>query len=64
MMYSPIVHVVLPTFRRSMERNHAADICEYLVTTVQPIWEILDEKDTPRVFSRPEFDILLDHLRT
>ncbi len=38
-------------FRRSMQCNDAADICEDLVTTVQHIWEILDE-DTPRVFSR------------
>ena len=51
-------------FRRSMERSHAVDICEDLVTTVHHIWEILDEKDTPRVFSRTEVDILLDHLCT
>ena len=51
-------------FRRSMERSHAVDICEDLVTTVHHIWEILDEKDTPRVFSRTEVDILLDNLCT
>ncbi len=50
--------------RRSMERKHAADICEDLITTVQHIWEFLDEKDTPRIFSRTEVDILLDHLCT
>ncbi len=47
-----------------MERSHAVDICEDLVTTVHHIWEILDEQDTPRVFSRIEVDILLDHLCT
>ncbi len=51
-------------FRRSMERNHAADICNKPVTTVQHIWEILDEKATPRVVSRTEVDILLNHLCT
>ncbi len=51
-------------FRRSMERRHAVDICEDLVTTVYHIWEILDQKDTPRVFNRTEIDILLDHLCT
>ncbi len=48
-----------------MERKHVADICEDLITTVQHIREILDEKDTPRIFSRTEVDyILLDHLCT
>ena len=41
-----------------MERSHAVDICEDLVTAAYHIWEILDEKDTPRVFSRIEVDIL------
>ncbi len=40
--------------RRSMERKNAADICKDLITTVQHIWEILDEKDTPRIFNRTE----------
>ncbi len=48
-------------FPRSMERNHAADT-EDLVTTVHHIWELLDEKDTARVFSRTDLDTLLDHL--
>ncbi len=50
--------------RRSMELKHAADICEDLITTVQHICEILDGKYTPRIFSRTQVDILLDHLCT
>ena len=51
MMYSPNV----------MEHNHAADICDDLVTTVHNICQILDQ-DIPRVFSRTEVDILLYYL--
>ena len=47
-----------------MEHKNAADICEDLVATVQHVWEILDDKDTPRVIGRTEVDILLDHLCT
>ncbi len=47
-----------------MDRKQAADIYEDLITTEQHIWEILDVKDTPRIFSRTEAYILLDHLCT
>ncbi len=49
MMYSPTAFP--PISENSMECNYAADICDKLDTTVQHIWGILDEKDTPQVIS-------------
>ncbi len=34
-----------------------------LVTIVHHVWEIWKEKDTPRVFSVMEVDILLDYIQ-
>ncbi len=62
MMYSPTVALLIFDDLWSTAMQLTLIFCEDLVTTVHHIWENLDEKDIPRVFSRTEVNILLDHL--